>query len=69
MYLRGIEVLFRKEYVKKGFIEKESGLYYSEMFKRRRKQDHADLVEFYKEDVVGWIKKPGSLWKKLRNYF
>ena len=51
----GVRALFNKEFVNEGLVDKESGRFYFEMFKRRQTGDYRDFIEFKKEDVEKWL--------------
>lgn len=53
----GVLSIFNREVINKGYLEKNWGEFYSDMFKRRQKGDYQDFVEFEKRDVKAWLKK------------
>lgn len=53
----GVRALFNREFVNKGLVDKESGRFYFEMFKRRQMGDYRDFVKFKKIDVEKWLRE------------
>jgi len=61
----GVLLIFNREIVNKGHLEKKWGEFYSDMFKRRQKGDYQDFVEFQKQDVKAWLKKSEEFIDKI----
>lgn len=61
----GIRSLFNREIVNKGFMGKQDGEFYSDMFERRQKGDYKDFTTFEKEDVEEWLKKAEEFINKI----
>ncbi len=61
----GVRAIFNLEFVNTGLTEKEQGIFYSNMFDRRQKDDCKDFVTFEKSDVEEWIKQAETFIVKI----
>jgi len=61
----GVLSIFNREVINKGYLEKNWGEFYSDMFKRRQKGDYQDFVEFKKKDVKTWLKKSEDFIREI----
>ena len=61
----GVRALFNRGFVNKKLVDKESGRFYFEIFKRRQTEDYRDFVEFKKEDVEKWLSEAKNFVRKI----
>ena len=53
----GIRVIFNREFINKGLIEKQWGKFYADIYDNRQEGDYKDFVKFEKDDVKEWLGK------------
>ena len=61
----GVRQMFGLHFVKSGFIDKESGKFYSDIFDMRQAGDYDDYIDFKKEDVLDLIGPANELITKI----
>lgn len=61
----GVRQMFGLHFIKTGFLDKELGKFYSDIFDLRQTGDYDDFVDFSKEDVLDLLKPANELITKI----